>query len=195
MYPMNGNSDEKNSGFLFAIQTHNSWSSEDQAGSVFHHSWASSEYAICAIRGSDSQPSYVNAIPLVLALAGEMLYQVDQCALSQLYRMYERRYVKSSTPDSTSTLTMIEVGGRHDIPADMGRVWTQTSAEVSGDFLSRYNPLSVIETDGDQVTPSSFSVGANLILMESLEKYCACMVAAIEDNAPNRNAKLVRRRI
>ena len=84
--------------------------------------------------------------------------------------MYECRYVKSSAPDSRSTLTMIEVGGRHDIPADMGCVWTQTSAEVSGDNLSRYSPLLVNETDGDQVTPSSDSVGANLIVMESREK-------------------------
>jgi len=90
---------------------------------------------------------------------------------------------------------MIEAGGRHDIPADMGCVWTQTSAEVSGDDLSRYSLLLVNETDGDQVTPSSDSVGANLIVMESLEKNCACMVAAIKDSALNRNTNLVRRLI
>jgi hypothetical protein len=92
-------------------------------------------------------------------------------------------------------MAMIEVGGRQDIPADMGCVWTHTSAELFGDNLSRYSPLSVNETDGDQVTPSSFSVGANLMLMESLEKNCACTVAAIKDSALNRCTNLVTGRI
>ena len=72
--------------------------------------------------------------------------------------------MESSAPASTSNLIVAEVGGRHDIPAEIGCDWTHTSAEIFRGSCSENSPTSVSETDEDQVTPSGTLVGANLNL-------------------------------